>query len=157
MSLRDDPKKWVDSWLKVAYLWDLLLRPPYSWLPTTKALRPLQNDLWRNMITGGFPEQFKNRQILRKGYDLHVQNVQKAISDEQLLEFNVKQGWGPLCNFLDVPIPDTPFPRINDQHKVRGLMFCYELSTWFFMAWPLYLVALTTWVWKGKYRYQQKN
>jgi len=34
----------------------------------------------------------------------------------QRLEFSVKEGWGPLCKFLDVPVPDVPFP-----HKKKDL------------------------------------
>lgn len=26
----------------------------------------------------------------------------------------MQQGWEPLCAFLDVPVPDEPFPRVND-------------------------------------------
>ena len=29
--------------------------------------------------------------------------------------FDVKQGWEPLCKFLNVPIPDEPFPHENDR------------------------------------------
>ncbi len=36
------------------------------------------------------------------------------MSKDTLLEFNAKQGWGPLCEFLGVPVPDFPFPRVND-------------------------------------------
>lgn len=38
----------------------------------------------------------------------------KAICpEEQLLVYNVKEGWGPLCEFLDQPIPDVSFPFLN--------------------------------------------
>jgi len=26
----------------------------------------------------------------------------------------VKEGWEPLCQFLGVPVPDLPFPNVND-------------------------------------------
>ncbi len=26
----------------------------------------------------------------------------------------VKEGWEPLCKFLGVPVPDVPFPNVND-------------------------------------------
>ena len=33
---------------------------------------------------------------------------------EDLLIFNVKDGWRPLCDFLGVPIPkNIPFPHVN--------------------------------------------
>lgn len=37
----------------------------------------------------------------------------------QLLEFSVEDGWGPLCNFLEMPVPDVPFPRINSREEVQ--------------------------------------
>lgn len=32
--------------------------------------------------------------------------------------FDVREGWEPLCKFLDLPVPDVPFPRINDAAQV---------------------------------------
>ena len=32
---------------------------------------------------------------------------------ERLLVFEASQGWEPLCAFLGVPVPDTPYPREN--------------------------------------------
>ncbi|MCA9698204.1 MAG: hypothetical protein KC431_11820, partial [Myxococcales bacterium] len=29
----------------------------------------------------------------------------------------VKQGWAPLCEFLGVPVPDLPFPHVNDRQE----------------------------------------
>ncbi len=43
----------------------------------------------------------------------HIEAVKAAIPTNQLLLFEVKNGWGPLCEFLDVPAPDEPFPRTN--------------------------------------------
>jgi hypothetical protein len=47
-----------------------------------------------------------------------------AIPTERLLVFDVAEGWAPLCRFLDVPVPDTPFPRMNSTEQfwktVRG-------------------------------------
>ena len=45
-------------------------------------------------------------------YTRHVEEVKKHVPKERLLEFNVKQGWGPLCKFLEVPVPDKPFPHL---------------------------------------------
>ncbi|KAH8914774.1 hypothetical protein BT69DRAFT_1289753, partial [Atractiella rhizophila] len=49
------------------------------------------------------------------------------IKPENLLVYNIKEGWKPLCLFLEVPVPDQPFPRLNEQEAlVRGL----KLSMW---------------------------
>ena len=34
----------------------------------------------------------------------------------------MKQGWGPLCEFLGVEEPDKPFPRLNDAGEVQRLI-----------------------------------
>jgi hypothetical protein len=31
----------------------------------------------------------------------------------EVLVFGVGDGWGPLCDFLDVTVPDAPFPKTN--------------------------------------------
>ncbi len=46
-------------------------------------------------------------------YRRRIEEVRAAIPPSRLLEFNVAQGWGPLCAFLGVPAPETPFPRTN--------------------------------------------
>ena len=38
----------------------------------------------------------------------------REVPADRLLVFEVKHGWGPLCKFLGVPEPDTPFPNTND-------------------------------------------
>lgn len=40
--------------------------------------------------------------------------VKANIPADRLLVFRVEEGWAPLCKFLGKPIPDQPFPRVND-------------------------------------------
>lgn len=44
----------------------------------------------------------------------HNEQVMKLVPKEKLLVMEVKDGWGPLCKFMGKPIPDEPFPRLND-------------------------------------------
>jgi hypothetical protein len=59
-----------------------------------------------------------------KIFTKHVEEVKAAIPPDRLLVFEVAQGWGPLCDFLGVPVPDEPFPRTNDtaafEQRARG-------------------------------------
>lgn len=50
-------------------------------------------------------------------YRLNNRQVRDAIAPERLLVFDVAQGWEPLCRFLGVPVPDTPFPRANPREE----------------------------------------
>ena len=58
-----------------------------------------------------------------------VELVKKEIPADRFLVFEVKDGWEPLCQFLQVPVPDEPFPNANDtaeqQAKLRAMKkFC---------------------------------
>jgi hypothetical protein len=49
----------------------------------------------------------------------------------------VKQGWGPLCAFLGKPIPETPFPNVNDTaefHRRIRLMKAIGWAPWVLAA-----------------------
>jgi hypothetical protein len=53
---------------------------------------------------------------VKKGYLEHNKIVRRLARENgrEFLEFNVKEGWGPLCEFLGVEVPDVAFPRVND-------------------------------------------
>ncbi len=52
-------------------------------------------------------------------YHQHIENIKAKVPEEQLLIYSVDQGWEPLCNFLDIPVPDTEFPNVNDRAEVK--------------------------------------
>jgi hypothetical protein len=45
----------------------------------------------------------------------HHEQVKRTIAPERLLVWQVGEGWEPLCEFLDVPVPDGPLPHANDR------------------------------------------
>ena len=45
--------------------------------------------------------------------------VASTVPADSLLEFDVAEGWAPLCAFLGVPEPDEPFPRTNSTEEFR--------------------------------------
>lgn len=58
-------------------------------------------------------------------YHQHIADVQAAVPADRLLVFTVNEGWEPLCDFIGVPVPEAPFPRVNDraqfQQTIKGL------------------------------------
>lgn len=46
-------------------------------------------------------------------YRAHGARVRDSVAADRLLVFDVRQGWGPLCEFLRVDVPETPFPWTN--------------------------------------------
>ncbi len=49
----------------------------------------------------------------------YEEEVRRTIAPERLLAYDVSQGWEPLCAFLEVPVPDTEFPRTNTSEEFR--------------------------------------
>jgi hypothetical protein len=47
-------------------------------------------------------------------FEQHTAQVRATVPADRLLVFDVAQGWQPLCEFLGLPVPDEPFPRVND-------------------------------------------
>ena len=55
-------------------------------------------------------------------FNAHVAEVKATIPADRLLVFDVRQGWEPLCRFLDRPVPSTPFPRTNSKEEFFELV-----------------------------------
>ncbi|MBA3812104.1 MAG: sulfotransferase family protein [Caulobacteraceae bacterium] len=50
----------------------------------------------------------------------HNAQARAAFSPDRLLVYEVAQGWGPLCEFLGVPVPDGPMPKVNTTEEFRA-------------------------------------
>jgi hypothetical protein len=103
-----NPETWADSFGGTIY----------KLLSVRDEAPPEMRD-WLNMGAGviaktGFPEGL-DRAALIEAFEAHNEAVRATIPADQLLVFEVRQGWGPLCEFLDLPVPDEPFPRSNDR------------------------------------------
>lgn len=54
-------------------------------------------------------------------FEAHIEAVKAFVGEERLLVYNVKEGWEPLCNFLEVEVPAQPFPRLNQREGIKEL------------------------------------
>lgn len=104
------PESWADSFSETIYK----LRAGRDQFP------PEMAD-WLNMSEAviaqtGFPPGL-NRDQLMEAFVAHNEAVKAAVPPERLLVYQVKEGWEPLCRFLDVPVPAEPFPRSNNRSE----------------------------------------
>lgn len=53
-------------------------------------------------------------------YENHNEEVRRTIPKDKLLEFDPSDGWEPLCKFLGVAVPDTPYPKSNSTEEFRA-------------------------------------
>ena len=84
------------------------------------------------------------RTLGKQAYNDHYSRVRSLVSTENILEYQVSQGWKPLCEFLELDIPTTRFPSGNEAdgfrtqvrafEKSRALAVLAKYSPWFLMA-----------------------
>ncbi len=51
---------------------------------------------------------------LAAAMDRWNERVKRDVPGDQLLVWEPREGWGPLCEFLEVPVPDEELPNTND-------------------------------------------
>lgn len=66
--------------------------------------------IWQNT----FDNRFEDKAYALAVFNDHNAEVKRTVPGGKLLVYEVKEGWEPLCTFLNVPVPDKPFPRLND-------------------------------------------
>ncbi len=52
----------------------------------------------------------------------HEAAVKAAVPPERLLVFEARDGWAPLCAFLDTEVPEQPYPRSNTRDEFFALL-----------------------------------
>ena len=67
--------------------------------------------IWDRVFDG----QFEDKGATQKIFEQHEADVKAAFPSDKLLVFHPKEGWEPLCEFLGKPVPDMPFPNVNDR------------------------------------------
>jgi Sulfotransferase domain len=71
------------------------------------------------MIKEFYGPDLEDKTSVIEKFNTWNQKVSETIPKEQLLIFDVKEGWEPLCTFLNVPVPTVPFPKINSTEEFK--------------------------------------
>jgi len=58
-----------------------------------------------------------DREAVVAAFDAHVASVKQAFDPDRLLVFEAKDGWEPLCKFLELPVPEERYPHINSKEE----------------------------------------
>jgi hypothetical protein len=74
--------------------------------------------VWRGTFDGRFEDKSHAIEVCNR----HNEEVRRRVPQDRLLVYEVKEGWEPLCEFLGVEEPDTPFPHLNDAAEMRRRM-----------------------------------
>ena len=108
---RRDANKWFDSASETIF-------KAMSMFDGKDVHGKMTNTLVVNHTFGG---NLTDRQHAIDIYEKHNQAVEETLPAERLLIFEAAQGWQPLCDFLDVPVPEEDYPRTNSTEEFQKM------------------------------------
>lgn len=107
-----DPDRWAKSVTEV--LLPNIARLEQK-LVDVPSVAPLFEWLSKCLLEGFFGGRLSTNP--KQEYLDYNERIQNLIPKEQLLIFDVKDGWAPLTEFLGVTPPEEPFPHVNDAEQ----------------------------------------
>lgn len=106
------------------------LRDPAQWFESTQATifapggpassPPEPMKAFFNMVMSDFGGRQNDRDFMIDYFKRHTDEVMRTVPADRLIVFEATQGWEPLCGFLGVPVPDTPFPKHNTREEFQA-------------------------------------
>ncbi len=76
----------------------------------------------RRLLADRFSDRFDDRDAMIAAYERHNDAVRAAVPSGQLLEWRPEDGWAPICDRLEFPVPDQPFPVTNTTDEFRAMI-----------------------------------
>jgi Sulfotransferase domain len=67
-------------------------------------------------------DDLHDRERCIAAFERHNAEVKAFVPKDRLLVFDAAEGWKPLCAFLGVPVPDTPFPSVNTTEQFQAMI-----------------------------------
>ena len=114
LTVRDDADKWYTSAISSIYKIEFIFAQVF-FIKLRNLLFGISSNhpMWVDLNFG----YQGNGEICKKNYNEWIEEVKRTVPKEKLLVFNVKQGWDPLCKFLNVEKPKEmdKFPRANEK------------------------------------------
>lgn len=155
LTVREDSETWFRSWDNLTKSITQPARHSSFIFTHVKKLEYYMRWLFsvvnsdKQFLLHPFPLPPQNRHNAISSYERHNQLVRETIPSSHLLEYNVVQGWEPLCQFFeisDVDCPSSqgvPFPKTNSALAVRWQSYSSFIGPLLLTSFVLYsLVSL---------------
>ena len=112
-----DPEDWYKSVMNTIY-------------PSSVAMQQAEDPLMQRRASmvfelvwdGLFDGRLEDRDYVIDVYLKHNRQVKDEVPADRLLVFESRQGWQPLCDFLQLPVPEDAYPRTNSTEDFARLM-----------------------------------
>ena len=115
LSVREEDS-WIESLVRqLDSLYALRTKTRTALSPTARKVDYVL-DAFLNTAIGSF--NTKSTYVIRQRYRIHNHRVKSIVPPDKLLVYNVKEGWKPLCDFLECEVPTIAFPRENVKAEI---------------------------------------
>ncbi|MEZ4796833.1 MAG: sulfotransferase [Flavobacteriaceae bacterium] len=85
---------------------------------TFKCIKFMRSTYLKKQFSNNFASETHAKEVFFK----HIEEVKNHVPENQLLIYDVSEGWQPLCNFLDKPIPKEDFPHLNKKENFHEMV-----------------------------------
>lgn len=150
----------IDSWhhscaktlLQARWYWLHEVLQHFDWI--TSLVHPLRKKYWQCLFADDFEANGKT--VMRAHYS-EIRDIARKMGRE-VLEFQLGEEWEPLCKFLDVGVPSSPYPRENEggnwipkmreRARLRAKAAAYKFA---YFVLPVAIVGLGAWIMTMKF------
>ena len=87
--------------------------------PLWRRYMALMRHISWNDGTGALAGETTSDEGLTRVMERWNDSVRATVPAERLLVWDPREGWEPLCEFLEMAVPDEPLPRLNDTQSFR--------------------------------------
>eukprot|EP00193_Tetraselmis_chui_P007401 CAMPEP_0177756972 /NCGR_PEP_ID=MMETSP0491_2-20121128/3398_1 /TAXON_ID=63592 /ORGANISM="Tetraselmis chuii, Strain PLY429" /LENGTH=232 /DNA_ID=CAMNT_0019272599 /DNA_START=264 /DNA_END=962 /DNA_ORIENTATION=- len=119
-----DPDSWYNSCVETIFI----MTPNSPHMPIGVRVA-----LWCGVPVAGFYEMSTKTvgrsigddwspAVVKQSFIEHNAAVMRECPKDRLLVFKATDGWGPLCKFLGKPVPDVPYPHVNDAPQFQAMI-----------------------------------
>jgi hypothetical protein len=74
------------------------------------------------IIEDHFHNRFLDKEYMEKVFNDHNEEVKNYVPADKLLVFDVREGWGPLCEFVGAEVPDEALPHTNKKEDFGAMV-----------------------------------
>lgn len=117
-------KSTVDTIYGMSRMWESKLLSSFI-PPLSKMTKMTSKLIWGRFLKG----TMDNKQDAINRYNEHTKEVISLVPSKKLLVYSVDQGWEPLCEFLEVAVPNSAFPKVNDKKEMIKMIRLMSIAT----------------------------
>ena len=101
---------------KLGMMWKMLTNPRIK--KVVMVIKMFKRIFFGNQLQG----RFEDKEFAEKVWNDHIEEVKAHVPAEKLLIYDVRDGWEPLCKFLDKPVPPEPLPHLNKRENFKEML-----------------------------------